>query len=86
MIDANNATTYPMQMQGRTDGAAIVHKGEGYFFEKMDEWNESPILQKEFPQLGAYMSHHFKQLGEEIKKQDKMSQEVKLEETKNKII
>jgi len=31
-------------MQGRADGAAIVGKGEGYFFEKMDEWNESADL------------------------------------------
>jgi len=36
MIDTNNATTYPMQLQGRQDGAAVREAGEGFFFQKMD--------------------------------------------------
>jgi len=44
MIDASNSTTYPMQLQGREDGAAVRLAGEGYFFEKMDEWKQSTDL------------------------------------------
>jgi len=31
-------------MQGREDGAAVRNAGEGYFFEKMDEWTNSATL------------------------------------------
>jgi hypothetical protein len=35
----NETSTWPMQMQGREDGANAVSKGEGFFFDKMDEWH-----------------------------------------------
>lgn len=44
MIDANNATTWPMQMQGRADGAAVRNEKEGHFFELMDKWEASADL------------------------------------------
>ena len=68
MIDVTNSTnTWPMQMQGRKDGGAVVKLGEGTMFEKMEEWNNSPELQKQHPFLGTYMSKVFKELGEDIK-------------------
>jgi len=52
MIDVTNKTvTWPMQMQGRKDGNAVVQLGEGTMFKKMDEWNESPDLKAQFPEL-----------------------------------
>lgn len=52
MIDVTNKTvTWPMQLQGRKDGNAVVQLGEGAMFKKMDEWNESPELKAQFPRL-----------------------------------
>jgi len=65
MIDASNSTTYPMQIQGRADGAAVRNAGEGYFFEKMDEYKLSTELKKEFPSVGSYIGSLFKKMGEE---------------------
>lgn len=55
MIDASNSTTYPMQMQGREDGAAVRKAGEGFFFNKMDEWKLSTELKQAFPTVGSYI-------------------------------
>ena len=42
-LNADNATvTYPMMMQGRLDGENAVKSGEGFYFEKMTEYYESP--------------------------------------------
>jgi len=65
MIDASNSTTYPMQMQGRADGAAVRNAGEGYFFDKMDEYKLSTELKAEFPNVGSYIGSLFKKIGEE---------------------
>jgi hypothetical protein len=55
ILDFSNLTsTWPMQMIGRTDGANAV-KQEGFMFGKVAEWNGSPSLQKEFPQVGNFI-------------------------------
>ena len=63
MLDVTNSTTtWPMQMQGRKDGAAVVQLGEGAMFEKMEEWNNSPELKSKYPFLGSYMRTLFKEM------------------------
>lgn len=69
MIDASNSTTYPMQIQGREDGAAVRRAGEGYFFEKMDEWKLSTELKQLFPTVGSYIDSLFKKMGEEMREE-----------------
>ena len=50
--------TYPMQMLGRLDGENAIKTGEGFYFKAMDEWRDSPELQKDFPHIGHYINHH----------------------------
>ena len=54
----NSTFTFPVQMQGRLDGENAVKDGEGYIFEKMDEWRDDASIQQQFPKLGDYVSHH----------------------------
>jgi hypothetical protein len=70
LIDASNSTTYPMQMQGRSDGAAVRNAGEGYFFDKMGEYSQSTELKKEFPTVGSYISSLFKKIAGEHKEKE----------------
>jgi len=59
ILNFNNATmTYPMQMLGRLDGENAVKSGEGFYYKMMDEWRDSPELQKEFWHVGHYITHH----------------------------
>jgi len=44
-------------MIGRTDGENAIKAGEGYFFQKMRDWENSTELQAEFPEIGAYIHH-----------------------------
>ena len=56
LLDFNNAThTYEIQMVGRKDGENAVKLGEGYYFDKMEEWDSSPELKQEYPRLGDYL-------------------------------
>lgn len=58
MIQLDNKTiTWPMQLQGRKDGAAAVKAGEGFFFKHMDLWQKSPELKAEFPRVSQYIKH-----------------------------
>ena len=42
LLDVNNSTnTWPMQMIGRKDGEAIVKLGEGFLFQKLEQWDDS---------------------------------------------
>lgn len=45
-------------MTGRLDGENAVKSGEGFFYEKMDEWRDSPDLQKQFTHIGHWIAHH----------------------------
>ena len=45
-----------MQMLGRLDGENAVKSGEGFYFKAMDEWRDSPELQKEFAHIGHFIS------------------------------
>jgi len=59
ILNFNNETmTYPMQMLGRLDGENAIKTGEGFYFKAMDEWRDSPELQKDFPHIGHYINHH----------------------------
>ena len=51
-----NATTWPMQILGRKDGANAVKKGDGFYFDMMREWNKSDELKNEYPRLEDYLS------------------------------
>ena len=45
-LDADNSTvTYPLQMDGRQDGENVVNSGEGFYFNKMNEYIDSKELQ-----------------------------------------
>ena len=58
ILDVDNATsTWPMQQLGRKDGEAVVSMGDGYFFKKMDEWEDDPAIRAEYPLLGKWMEH-----------------------------
>ena len=52
----NKTVTWPMQLQGRKDGARVVEAGEGYMFERMDEWSNSSDLKQDFPNLSDYLT------------------------------
>jgi hypothetical protein len=61
ILNFNNQTsTFPMQMMGRLDGENAIKQGEGFMFGKMEEYRESPELQKEFPKIGDYLRTHVK--------------------------
>jgi hypothetical protein len=52
----NKTNTWGMQMQGRVDGANAQKSGEGFYFDKMEEWVNDPALRSEFPKVGHYLS------------------------------
>jgi len=59
ILNFDNATnTWPIQQQGRADGAAAVKLEDGFYFKKMDEWNASKDLQKQFPKLADFIQFH----------------------------
>lgn len=45
-------------MLGRLDGENAVKTGEGFYFDLMDQWFESPDLQKEYAHVGYFITHH----------------------------
>jgi len=81
MLNTSNSTvTWPMQMLGRQDGAAVVAAGKGWGFKKMQEWEDSEELQKEYT-LGKYMNLRFKELEhdqEAVKKTQAAKAEAKM--------
>mmetsp|Transcript_17536 Transcript_17536/g.29580 ORF Transcript_17536/g.29580 Transcript_17536/m.29580 type:complete len:266 (+) Transcript_17536:329-1126(+) len=52
----NSTNTYSMQMLGRLDGQNAQKAGEGFYFQKMDEWRDTPGLQATFPKLSDYLN------------------------------
>ena len=45
LLNFDNATsTWPMQMVGRLDGENAIKTGETFYFDKMDEWRDSPVI------------------------------------------
>jgi len=67
LINPDNSTvTWPMQVQGRLDGAAARNKPEGYYFDKMVEWDESHELQKRFRTVRDYISYIIQEEKKEI--------------------
>ena len=74
-IKVDNATiTWPMQLIGRDDGAAILGAGEGYMFKKISEWKNSPDLQKEYPAVGQYLSHVMTEVRESYNQKQKSNE------------
>lgn len=63
----NSTVTWPMQMLGRKDGKAIVDLGEGFMFEKMEEWSKNKEIKKEYPTVGQYFASFVKSITGEIK-------------------
>lgn len=60
-----------MQMQGRKDGERVVNLGEGFVFDKMDEWSNSNEIKQDYPNLGDYLSSIYKNLTGEKQKKNK---------------
>lgn len=58
ILDGTNSTcTWPMQLLGRQDGANSIKLGEGYMNKKMNEWMDSPELQRHTPKMNDYVSY-----------------------------
>ena len=56
ILNFNNETsTFLMQMMGRLDGENAIKQREGFMYGKMEEYRESPELQKEFSKIGDYL-------------------------------
>ena len=50
-----------MQMLGRKDAAVSHLSGEGFYFNKMDEWAASKDLQDQYHHVGDYMAEVVKE-------------------------
>lgn len=45
-------------MQGRLDGENAIKDGEGFIYQKLDEWRDEPTVRGQFPKVGDYVRHH----------------------------
>lgn len=82
ILNFNNETsTYPMQMQGRLDGENAIKQGEGFFFDKMEEYRESQELQKEYRTVAHYIRYHIKESASRFRRERRrptMNEELEL--------
>jgi len=51
----NSTVTWPMQMQGRTDGANAIKQGEGFMFNEIRKWTNDKEIQRANPILADYL-------------------------------
>lgn len=66
ILDVHNSTsTYPMQMQGRADGANAIKIGEGTLFKMFDEWDP-----KSGERAADFVSRVVKEQNEMFKSED----------------
>ena len=47
--------TWPMQMTGRLDGENALKDGDGYMFQKFNDWKNDHSIQNKFPKIGDYI-------------------------------
>ena len=52
----NTTNTWPMQMTGRLDAENALKDGEGFMFNKMLEWDQSPDLKIQYPRVNDYVT------------------------------
>ena len=48
-------------MLGRLDGENAVKDGEGFMFNRMREWRDSPELQAQYPRVNDYVTYTVRQ-------------------------
>ena len=56
-------------MQGRLDGENAVKDGEGFIYQKLDEWRDDTTIQEQFPKVGDYVKHHVTESNRKHKKE-----------------
>jgi hypothetical protein len=80
ILNFNNETnTFPIQMQGRLDGENAVKQGEGYMFDKMEEYRESLDLQNKYETVGHFMRYTVKESAKRFRRERRkqtMTQEL----------
>jgi hypothetical protein len=66
-------------MQGRLDGENAVKDGEGFMYQKLDEWRDDTTIQEEFPKVSDYVRHHVTE-SNKMHKQERRHQDADAQE------
>ena len=45
-------------MQGRLDGENALKDGEGFIYQKLDEWRDDAKVREEYGRVGEYVRYH----------------------------
>jgi hypothetical protein len=65
----NHTSTFRMQMEGRLDGENAIKQGEGYMFDKMDEYRDNLHIQEKYGDLGSYITFSIIESAERFKRE-----------------